>query len=195
MADRSVAGWAVWVIGLPGSGKSTLARGLRDALKNQGMDVVLLQMDERRKAYFPEPEYTGEEREAAYRMFAEEAAGLVREGRMVIMDGSAHQVSMRRYARSKIFYFAEIFVHCDLETAMAREGARAAGKVMADLYRKALSRKKTGRNFSGLGEVVGVDVPFEQDPLAEFVIDNTGLTQEETLRKTLHFVDSWLASV
>ncbi|HKI81809.1 MAG TPA: adenylyl-sulfate kinase, partial [Pseudodesulfovibrio sp.] len=40
MADRSVAGWAVWVIGLPGSGKSTLARGLRDALKNRGMDVV-----------------------------------------------------------------------------------------------------------------------------------------------------------
>jgi adenylylsulfate kinase len=195
MADRSGEGWAVWVVGLPGSGKSTLARGLRDALAERGVDAVLLQMDERRKAYFPEPEYTPEEREAAYRMFAEEAAGLVREGRNVILDGSAHKVSMRRVAREKIFRFAEIFVACDLETAMAREAARPAGKVMADLYRKALLRKETGNEFNGLGDVIGVDVPFERDPVAEFVIDNTGLTREETLGKTLHFVDTWLASV
>jgi adenylylsulfate kinase len=195
MADRSGEGWAVWVVGLPGSGKSTLARGLRDALRDRGVDAVLLQMDERRKAYFPEPEYTPGEREAAYRMFAEEGAGLVREGRNVIMDGSAHRVSMRRIAREKISRFAEIFVACDLETAMAREADRPAGKVMADLYRKALVRKETGRDFDGLGDVVGVDVPFERDPRAEFFIDNTGLTKEETLGKTLHFVDTWLASV
>ncbi|MEZ7196396.1 adenylyl-sulfate kinase [Pseudodesulfovibrio karagichevae] len=195
MAERSGDGWAVWVVGLPGSGKSTLARGLRDALGERGVDVVLLQMDERRKAYFPEPEYTGEEREAAYRMFAEEAAGLTCEGRNVIMDGSAHRVSMRRIAREKISRFAEIFVACDLETAMAREAARPAGKVMADLYRKALLRKETGREFDGLGAVIGVDAPFELDPLAEFVIDNSGLSKEETLGKTLHFVDTWLASV
>ncbi|OIQ51674.1 putative bifunctional SAT/APS kinase [Pseudodesulfovibrio hydrargyri] len=195
MADRTGEGWAIWVVGLPGSGKSTLSRGLRDALQGRGVDAVLLQMDERRKAYFPEPEYTPEERETAYRMFAEEAAGLAREGRNVILDGSAYRVSMRRTAREKIFRFAEIFVHCDLETAMVREASRPAGKVMADLYRKALVRKETGYDFDGLGDVVGVDVPFEQDPLAEFVIDNTELTEEETLRKTLHFVDTWLASV
>lgn len=195
MADRTGEGWAIWVVGLPGSGKSTLARGLRDALQGRGVDAVLLQMDERRKDYFQEPEYTPEEREAAYRMFAEEAAGLVREGRNVILDGSAYRVSMRRLAREKIFRFAEIFVECDLETAMAREGARPAGKVMADLYRKALVRKETGRDFDGLGDVVGVDVPFERDPMAEFVVDNTELTKEMTLGKTLHFVDTWLASV
>ena len=195
MGDQTGQGWAVWVVGLPGSGKSTLARGLHDALRGRGVDVVLLQMDERRKAYFPEPQYTGQEREAAYRMFAEEAAGLVSEGRNVIMDGSAHKVSMRHVAREKISRFAEIFVECDLETAMAREAGRPAGKVMADLYRKALERKDTGRDYNGLGEVVGVDVPFEQDPIAEFVIDNTELSKEETLGKSLHFVDTWLASV
>ncbi|WP_338667002.1 adenylyl-sulfate kinase [Pseudodesulfovibrio methanolicus] len=195
MAGRSGEGWAVWVVGLPGSGKSTLARGLHDALEGRGVHTVLLQMDERRKAYFPEPEYTPEEREAAYWMFAEEAAGLVREGRNVILDGSAHKVSMRRVARDKISRFAEIFVECELETAMAREAARPAGKVMADLYRKALLRKETGNEFYGLGDVIGVDVPFERDSMAEFVIDNTGLTREETLGKTLHFVDTWLANV
>jgi adenylylsulfate kinase len=195
MADRKGMAWAVWVVGLPGSGKSTLARGLHDALRDRGVDTVLLQMDKRRNAYFPDPEYTEEERVTAYRMFAEEAAGLVKDGRNVILDGSAHRISMRLAARKKISRFAEIFVECALKTAMAREAARPAGKVMADLYRKALLRKETGRNFEGLGDVVGVDVPFEQDPQAEFIIDNTELSKEETLRKSLHFVDTWLASV
>ncbi|WFS61048.1 adenylyl-sulfate kinase [Pseudodesulfovibrio thermohalotolerans] len=195
MTDRGGRrGWAVWIVGLPGSGKSTLARGVRAALAARGVDAMLLQMDERRKAYFPEPTYTAEEREAAYALFAEEAAGLTREGRNIIMDGSAYRVSMRRYARGLIPRFAEIFVHCDLETAMAREAGRPAGQVMANLYRKALERRKTGRSFEGLGEVIGVDVPFEQDPEAEFVIDNTALSREKTLGKTLHFLDTWLAN-
>ncbi|EGB13829.1 putative adenylylsulfate kinase [Pseudodesulfovibrio mercurii] len=195
MAGSGGEGWAIWVVGLPGSGKSTLADGLRDALTARGVDVELLRMDERRKAYFPEPRYTREERETAYRLFAEEAARLVRRGRNVILDGSAYKAAMRRYARALIPRFAEVFVHCGLDTAMAREAGRPAGKVMADLYRKALERRKTGRDFEGLGEVIGVDVPFERDPGAEFVIDNTALTREETLGKTLHFLDTWLASV
>ena len=196
MTDRNGGdGWAVWIVGLPGSGKSTLARGVRDSLARRGVDAVLLQMDERRKAYFPEPEYTREEREKAYALFAEEGAALTREGRNVILDGSAYRMSMRRYARGLIPRFAEIFVECDLETAIGRESGRPAGKVMAGLYRKALERRETGRDFDGLGEVVGVDVPFERDPLAEFVIDNTELPRETTLRKTLHFLDTWLASV
>ena len=192
MADRQ--GWAVWIVGLPGSGKSALARGVRDALKERGVDAVLLEMDARRKAYFPEPEYTQEERERAYALFAEEAAGLTREGLNVIMDGSAYKTAMRRYARSLIPRFAEVYVRCDLETAMARESGRPAGKVVADLYRKAIERRDTGRRFEGLGEVIGVDVAFEQDPQAEFVIDNTRLAKAETLGKTLHFLDTWLAS-
>lgn len=195
MTGQDGDGWAVWVVGLPGCGKSALAYGLRDSLRARGVDVELLQMDERRKVYFPEPRYTREERETAYRLFAEEAARLTRAGRNVILDGAAYQVSMRRYARSLIPRFAEIFVRCDLETAMAREAGRPEGKIMAGLYRKALERKETGRDFDGLGEVLGVDVPFEKDPEAEFVIDNTALAKPETLRKTLHFLDTWLASV
>lgn len=187
-------GWAVWIVGLPGCGKSTLARGVRDALAARGVDAVLLHMDERRKAYFPNPTYTAEERETAYALFAEEAARLTGQGRNVIMDGSAYRVSMRRYARGLIPRFAEIFVHCDLETAMAREAGRPAGQVMAGLYRKALERRETGRSFEGLGEVIGVDAPFERDPAAEFVIDNTALSREKTLGNTLHFLDTWLAS-
>ncbi|MBG0789629.1 MAG: adenylyl-sulfate kinase [Desulfovibrionaceae bacterium] len=185
--------WAIWVVGLPGSGKSTLAKGLAAQLRARGTDVVLLQMDARRKAYFPEPTYAPEEREAAYARFADEAAELVAGGRNVIMDGSAYRVSMRRYARERIPRFAEIFVRCGLDQAIRRESGRPEGLVMAGLYEKALRRRETGEPVEGLGEVIGVDVEFEMDEDAEFVIDNTHLAKEETLGKTLHFLDTWLS--
>lgn len=193
MVDSS-EGWAVWIVGLPGCGKSTLAKGVRDSLKESGKTVVLLQMDKRRKAYFPEPAYTREERDAAYSRFVDEAAELTRKGLNVIMDGSAYKTSMRRYARQKIVRFAEIHIRCDLEAAVTREAGRSGGEVMAGLYEKALRRKRTGESFEGLGEVIGVDVAFEADQDAEFVIDNTHLSSGETLGKTLHFLDTWLTS-
>jgi len=188
------SGFAIWFVGLPGSGKSALARGVRDHLRGRGVDTVLLQMDERRKTYFPEPKYTAQEREAAYAMFVDEAVELVRRGGNVLMDGSAHKVAMRTRARERIPRFAEVFVRCELDEAIRREAGRPEGLVAADLYRRALHRKRTGEPCAGLGEVIGVDVPFEEDPKAEFTIDNTRLTRQQTLGKVLHFLDTWLAS-
>ncbi|BDQ32823.1 adenylyl-sulfate kinase [Pseudodesulfovibrio portus] len=191
--DGSRQPWAVWVVGLPGSGKSTLAQGIHARLAGQGTEAALLEMDARRKSYFPNPAYTPEERESAYRMFVDEAAELVAQGNNVIMDGSAYKVSMRRYARHRIERFAEIFIKCDLPEAVRRESARPGGKVMAGLYEKALRRKETGEPVRGLGDVIGVDVTFEIDEDAEFVIDNTRLSREEALGKIMHFLDTWLA--
>jgi adenylylsulfate kinase len=187
-------GFAIWFVGLPGSGKSALATGVADHLRARGVDVVVLRMDERRRSYFPEPRYTAQEREVAYAMFVDEAVALVEQGRNVLMDGSAYRVSMRDRARRRITRFAEVFVRCELDEAIRREAGRPEGLVAADLYRKALRRKRTGEPCQGLGEVVGVDVPFEENPQAEFVIDNTRLTREQTLGKVLHFLDIWLAS-
>jgi adenylylsulfate kinase len=188
-------GWAVWFVGLPGSGKSALARGVRDHLLERGVNAVLLQMDKRRKVYFPDPKYTARERETAYAMFVDEAAALVGQGANVLMDGSAYKVAMRARARSRIARFAEVLVQCELEEAIRREAGRPQGLVAADLYERALRRKRTGEQFDDLGEVIGVDVPFEVDPHAELIIDNTHLTKEETLGKALHFLDSWLGNV
>lgn len=187
-------GFAVWVVGLPGSGKSNLARAVAAALAEWGFDPLHLQMDERRKVYFPEPKYTSEEREAAYRLFAEEAAEHVRQGRAVVMDGSAYKAAFREYARSLIPRFCEIHVQCSLQAAMAREAKRPQGLVMAGLYQKALERKETGQQFPGLGEVIGVDAPFEESPDAEFVINNENIPKEETRARTMEFLMKWLVA-
>ncbi len=194
MSDNAQQGWAIWVVGMPGSGKSNLARALTATLSEEGYDVIWLQMDARRKAYFPKPTYSPEEREAAYTRFAQEAAELTHTGRNVIMDGSAYQVAMRRYARTLIPRFAEVHVQCTLENAMLREGGRSEGLAMAGLYAKAIERKKTGKDFPGLGAVIGVDVPFEEDPQAEFIIANDNIPKQETRRRTLEHLRKWLPS-
>ncbi|MFW6324732.1 MAG: adenylyl-sulfate kinase [Desulfovibrionales bacterium] len=192
MEDPSPAGFVLWFVGLPGSGKSTLARDVFRRMKDRNQDVVYLQMDEQRKKYFPNPSYTQEERNEAYRLFAEEGADLACRGKGVILDGTAYKRSMREHARKLSPRFLEISVRCSLETAMEREGSRPEGLVMADLYAKALERKRTGRQFENLGQVIGVDVPFEEDPQAECIVQNENLTVDEAVDQVLECVNSRL---
>ena len=183
----------LWFTGLPGSGKSAVATAVYKTLTPVMPGVRLLELDARRKAYFPNPTYCEAEREAAYRMLAEEAASLYHDGqKLILMDASAPKRSMRAYARSLMPHFAEVHVRCSLKTAMAREAARPQGKVMAGLYAKAMMRKATGRDFPGLGQVIGVDVPFEEDPAAECVVDAEHLGIEQCRDAVLEFLRGWL---
>ena len=184
-------GWVIWFVGLPGSGKSTYSRAVYQALQARGDDVRYLSMDERRKAYFTIPQYTEEERAEAYRIFAGEAVQLSNCGINVIMDGTAPRLSMREYARKLVQHFAEVLVRCSLDTAMNREKSRPDGLVMADLYRKALERRQTGAQFNGLGEVIGVDTPFEENPLAECIIESDRESVEQGRDRVLKFIASW----
>jgi adenylylsulfate kinase len=189
--DKAMPGWVIWFVGLPGAGKSTYARAVYQILQGNRVDVKYLEMDERRKAYFPKPKYTKTERAEAYRLFAEEAAEIAHHGQNVILDGTAHRLSMREYMRQLVPRFAEIFIRCSLETAVQRESDRREGKVTADLYKKALIRKRTGAQFEGLGEVIGVDTEFQENPSAECIIDSDQENIEQGRDKVLAFLSRW----
>ncbi|MDQ7031138.1 MAG: adenylyl-sulfate kinase [Desulfonauticus sp.] len=189
-------GWIIWFVGLPGSGKSTLARAAVDFLQyKRNQDIVYLEMDVKRKEYFPNPSYTKEERELAYTMFGDEAICLAKQGKGVVLDAAAYKRWFRERVRQRFTPFAEIFIKCSLETAMQRESTRPQGQVMAGLYAKALERKKTGKQFPGLGEVIGVDVEFEESPYAEFVLENDKLDVEEAKKQVFDFIQKWLDQV
>lgn len=193
MSDTSAPslGWAIWITGLPGCGKSSLARAVREALEGRGVLAEILEMDARRKAWFPQPTYSAEERARAYELLADEAVALTQQGRNVIIDATAPTLDMRQAVRERLDRFAEIHVRCSVETAMRREDSRPQGKVMAGLYRKALERKATGRQFDGLGLVPGVDVPFEENPQAEVVVDGEIEGVEQARDKVLDFLARW----
>lgn len=201
-------GWALWFTGLPGSGKSTIARAAFQALQAAGRDAAMLVMDERRKAYFPKPAYSAEEREEAYARLAAEAAELAGQGRGVIIDATAYRLAWRQAARALIPRFAEAYVRCPLNEAMRREAVRSLeaaqhghsgphgwvrGYVMPGMYQKALERRRTGVAVPGLGQVVGVDVAFEEDPAAECVLDALRPVAENA-GLVLAFLDRWLVS-
>ena len=188
---KGTTGWVIWFVGLPGAGKSTYARSVYNALIHRGENVRYLSMDEQRKRYFSNPQYTSEERNKAYELFANEAVQLAKEGNNVIMDGTAPRLVMREYARKLLPHFAEIFIRCPLETAIYREANRPEGSTMTNLYSRALRRKQTGTYFKGLGEVVGVDIPFEENPLAECVIDSDRVSVEEGRDHVLDFLEMW----
>ncbi|PKN08498.1 MAG: adenylyl-sulfate kinase [Deltaproteobacteria bacterium HGW-Deltaproteobacteria-8] len=197
MANGTVdGGWVLWFTGLPGSGKSTIAHAVHAELLGQGRDVVQLVMDERRKSYFPKPAYTEDERKVAYERIAHEAAELAAQGRGVILDATGHRLSVRQEARALIPRFAEVYVNCPLPEAMRREAVRdqphpRGYAVTPGMYQKALLRRRTGVEIPGLGEVVGVDVPFEEDPEAECVLDALKPVPEN-VAQVLTFLDGWL---
>jgi adenylylsulfate kinase len=84
-----------------------------------------------------------------------------------------------------------VYVACPLEIAMEREKSRPEGLVMAGLYEKALERKEKGTQFPGLGQVIGVDIPFETDAHAECVVDNAALTLDQAVAKVIDWFDGW----
>lgn len=190
-SEKTAPGWVIWFVGLPGSGKSTYARAVHQALCERGSDVEYLSMDERRRTYSAAPGYSETERAAAYRLFVGEAARMAHQGRNVIMDGTAHRLWMREHMRGLVPRFAEVHVRCSVDTAMRREGGRPEGLVMTGLYEKALERKRTGARFPGLGEVVGVDIGFEEDPAAECVIDSERESIEQGRDRVLAFLARW----
>ncbi len=184
-------GRAVWFVGLPGSGKSTVAKLVHQALLDLGLDVVHLEMDSRRKEYIPKQDsspYSEEERQLAYSMFIQEAADLVGEGNCVLMDGTAHRLALRQTARKLMDNFLEVHLLCSLDKAMEREAKRPQGKVVAGLYAKALDRRERGTQYPGLGDVIGVDVPFEQDPMAELRLDTETLSPEECADEVVRYL-------
>lgn len=183
--------WAVWITGLPGCGKSTIADMLYEKVRSEGVGVVKLCMDERRKLYIPEPEYTCQEREQAYNLFVEDAVSIMESGRCVIMDGTAHEKCWRNDAREKIEFFAEVYLKCPVNMAMKREAGRQQGLVMAGLYEKALERQRTGKQFENLGEVIGVDVRFQEDKNAECIVETTNKTPEEVLDEVAGCLQNW----
>ncbi len=166
-------GWAVWFTGLPGSGKSKISKIVCEMLTDNGITCERVEMDAIRKQYVQHPEYTDEERDFVYKKLVDFAAECVQNGTNVVIDATAHKLLYREMARKKIKRFIEVMVRCPLSICIERESKRERGLVTAQMYRKALERKEKGTQFEDLGAVIGVDVPYEENPEAEIIVDNS----------------------
>lgn len=184
-----IEGWALWFTGLPGSGKSAVAREVSQKLAKHQIQTLHLELDRFRREIIPNPQYTSGERDQVYEHLATEAAKLVQGGHNVLIDATGHKRCYRQYARKIIRDFAEVYVTCPLDVCIKRESNRSNKKVTAMIYERALERQRTGKVFSDLGEVIGVDVAYEETKNPEITIDSAHISPEIGASKVMKGVE------
>lgn len=173
--------FAVWFTGLPGSGKTVIASRSAAILKNEGIEVKILQLDEIRKVLTPVPKYTDDERTIVYLSLVYMAKLLVENGVNVFIDATANKRKYRDTARSLIPKFAEIFIRCPLDICMEREAHRKAAFSPKGIYVKAA---RSGAN------VPGVNVPYEEPLNPIVVIDSDRLRPDMSAEKAVNAIVS-----
>jgi len=181
--------WAIWLTGLPGSGKSTIAERVAAALGVKGVVVEVLSMDRVRKKLSgtEKPEYKGSERDNSYHRLAELGSMMVKQGKNIIFDATAHKKEYRDYARSLIEKFKEVHIKCELDVAMQRESQRTDNPEMRNLYKRAIAGARD------IGELPGVNVPYEEPLYPELVIESNELTTDEAADKIIEMI-KWFDS-
>jgi adenylylsulfate kinase len=167
--------WVIWITGLPGSGKSTVAH----ALKEKGVDAVILQSDEMRKFMTPQPDYSENEREHLYRALVFAAVTLYKLGHNVIIDATANRRVWRELARRSIPHFYEIYIKCPLDVCAEREGKRVdTHSAPKNIYEKG----------KGGSPVPGINVPYEEPESPEIIINTEEESPADAAGKILEFI-------
>lgn len=112
----------VVVCGLPGVGKTTVARTITER-----KGARLIRTDVVRKELFPEPEYTKAEEQAVYTELLSRAAGTLRAGQSVVLDGTFYDATYRGQAE-EVAAECEVrmrMVHVTCEECVVEERIRA----------------------------------------------------------------------
>lgn len=174
--------WVIWLTGCPGSGKTSIAREFVKLLGS--VEFEMLRLDEFRKKIVLEPKYTEDERDMVYNAVGVMASFLAKHGVNVIIDATAHRKKWRDRARANIDNFYEVYIKCPLDVCMQRESERIDNLIVSEMYKKAIERKKKLERGgpvekTEVGDVIGVDVPYEESETSELVIESDEVTIEE----------------
>ena len=121
MPSERAPAFAVWLTGLPASGKSSIARALSALLAGRGVRAVVLESDDLRRLFTPEPRYDAPERDRFYKALADLARLLAGDGAPVLVAATANLRAYRDRARAGIPRFLEVFVECPLPVCRARD--------------------------------------------------------------------------
>ncbi|HVP93335.1 MAG TPA: adenylyl-sulfate kinase [Acidobacteriota bacterium] len=173
-----LAGWCVWITGLPGSGKSVVSEALLKLLNESGVNAQLLSSDALRKIMTPNPTYSLEERDIVYATLVYIAKLLTQNDVNVVIDATGNLRRYRENARKQISRFFEVYLECSLEVCTEREAKR--GKTYhapRQIYAKALQGEAP--------TVPGIGQPYEPPLNPEIRIDAVQHTPEQIAKRIL----------
>jgi adenylylsulfate kinase len=171
-----LAGWCVWITGLPGSGKSVVSEALLKLLNGRGIGAQLLSSDALRKVVTPKPTYSLEERDMVYATLVYIAKLLTQNGINIIIDATGNLRRYREDARKQIPLFFEAYLECPLRVCAEREAKRGKTYLAPKrIYAKALEGKAP--------TVPGIGQPYEPPLSPEATIDTIKLSPEQSAQK------------
>lgn len=162
-------GFTLWFTGMSGAGKSTIANAITPKLEALGRRVEILDGDEVRTNLSKGLGFSKEDRDTNIRRIGYVAQLLTRNGAVVITAAISPYRAIRDEVRSRIGNFVEVYVHCPLETLIARD--------VKGLYKKALAGE--------IKEFTGVSDPYEEPLKPEVIVETHKETIEESANKIL----------
>jgi adenylyl-sulfate kinase len=172
-AGRSVPGSCVWLIGLSGSGKTTLGRHLQQTLAREyGIQAELLDGDAIRAADARPLGYSREDRVANIQRIIYLSGLLNRNNVTTIVANISPFEELRRKARAELPNYIEVYLECPVEVCAARDPK--------GLYARARSGE--------IGQVIGVDDPFDPPTSPDLVINTSKTTPEDAARAILGYL-------
>ncbi len=172
-----MTGLTVWFTGLSSAGKTTISQAVQQGLSARGYRVEWLDGDVVRKHISKGLGYTKEDRDENIRRIGFVAELLTRNGVIVLVSAISPYRAVREEMRVRIGNFLEVYVHASLEACRQRD--------VNGVYRRAEAGE--------IRNVTGVDDPYEP-PLEPDVVCHTDVeTPEESVRKVLDGVESWMA--
>jgi len=161
MSDK---GAVYFFTGLAGAGKTTIGGLFYQRLKSRKNDIVLLDGDQLRRLsvdFSTESSYSTEERKSGSYFNFELALLLAEQGIDVVLCSISMYDVVRDWAREHIENYREIYIKAKMET----------------LYK----RDQKGLYSTGIKNVVGVDLPYDEPKSPEIVIENDGQESPEMI--------------
>jgi adenylylsulfate kinase len=170
--NESVSGATMWFTGLPSAGKSTIAHALADDLRENGIDVHVLDGDDVRPYLSKGLGFSREDRNINVTRIGYVARLLSSHGVLTLVPVIAPYVSSRDAVRTDHVDngvpFAEIFVSTSLEVTEQRD--------VKGLYAKARRGEISG--------MTGIDDPYEEPTSADLVIDTAEVNLTDAVTQT-----------
>jgi adenylylsulfate kinase len=163
-------GFTIWFTGLSGSGKTTLSRLLGEKLKQQGVNVEILDGDVVRTNLSKGLGFSKEDRDTNIRRIGFVCHLLTRNGVPNIAAAISPYRKIRDENRGRIGNFVEVYVKCPLDVCARRDPK--------GLYKKA---------FAGeIAAFTGVSDPYEEPLDPEVLVETDKESPEESVAKILN---------
>jgi adenylyl-sulfate kinase len=166
-------GFTLWLTGLSGAGKSTIANKLTSHLREQGINVEVLDGDEIRTNLSKGLGFSKEDRDTNVRRIGFVSRLLARNGVAAITAAISPYRDVREEVKARTredgAEFIEVFVKCAIEVLAERD--------VKGLYKKALAGE--------IKQFTGVSDPYEEPLEADVVVDTATETLAVSVGKIL----------